>query len=74
MNREPVALAIADAMDVAPFDQHAARARAVAAGDELEQRRLAGAIGTEQTDRARRVDGEIRFEAEGLAARPAGAW
>ena len=72
VNREPVALAIPDAVNVAPIDQHAPAARAIAAGDELEQRRLAGAVGTEKTDRAGRVDGEIRFEAEGLAPRPAG--
>ena len=72
VNCEPIALAIPDAMNVAPVDQHAPAARAIAAGDELEQCRFAGAIGTEKADRARLRHGEIGFEVEGLAARPAG--
>src|SRR4029434_3781576 len=72
VNREPVALAIPDAVNVTPLHQHASAAWAIAAGDELEQRRLAGTVGSEKTDRAGRIDYEIRFETEALAPRPAG--
>ena len=73
VDRKPVALAVADPVHVAAVDQHAARGRRVAAGEKLEQRRLAGAVRAHDADRPRRVDGEIRRQRERLATRPAAA-
>ncbi len=64
VDRQPVALAVAHRVDVLAIDQDAARARPVAAGDELEQRRLAGAVRPHDADDAGLVDAEVGGERE----------
>jgi hypothetical protein len=59
VDRQPVALARAHLVNVLAVDQHAARARQVAAGDQLEQRGLARAVGAHDTDHAGLVHLEI---------------
>jgi len=59
-------------MDVLPVDQHAPGARLIAAGDELEQGRLARAVRPHHTDDRRPVDREVGVQREGgLSLRPA---
>jgi len=72
VDREPVAFAIAHRMDGLPVDQHAPGARLIAAGDELEQGRLARAVRPHHTDDRRPVDREVGVQREGgLSLRPA---
>jgi hypothetical protein len=59
---EAVAIAIPDAVNILSIDAHLAGRRLVAAGDELEQRRLAGTVRPQHPDDRRRVDDEVRFE------------
>ena len=70
---EPVALVVAHAVDVLAGAVDGAGRRPVAAGDQLEQRGLARAVGPQHADDGRRVDPELGFERERRLGAPAGA-
>ena len=53
--------------DVDPVHEHAALSRLAQPGDDIEQRRLAGAVGTDQADDLPRCDGQ-RHIGEGMDA------
>ena len=59
---EAVAIAIPDAVNILSADAHLAGRRLVAAGDELEERRLAGAVRPQHADDRRRIDDEVGFQ------------
>ena len=71
MDREAIALAVFDAMDVGAGDVDMARGRRVRAGHHLEQRGLAGAVRPDDADDRGLVDDEIGFKRERRAAHDA---
>src|SRR5438876_8951349 len=62
VDRQPVAFVVSDPMDVATRAQDGARRGAITAGDQLEQGRLAGAVGAEHAHDGRLADGEVGLE------------
>src|SRR5215213_2613663 len=68
VDREPVALAVLDPVDVGAGDEHAPGGRRVRAGDHLEQRRLAGPVRPDDADDAAVREGKVRLEREGRPA------
>jgi hypothetical protein len=71
---QPAALVGTHAVDVLARHAHPARARLVAAGDQLEQGGLAGTVGAHDADHPRSVDAQIGLQLErGAATRPAAA-
>jgi hypothetical protein len=66
-----IALPRLDGVDVLAHAQHAARARQVGPGDELEQRGLAGAVRPHHAHDLRALHAEVGLEPEGGAPAPA---
>jgi hypothetical protein len=62
MNRQAIALTVADAMNILAHDAHPAGRREIAAGNELEECRLAGTVRPHDADDGRLLDDEIRLE------------
>src|SRR5262245_41899823 len=68
VNGQPVALAVADAPDVLPGHHDAARGRRIRTRDHLEQRGLAGAVGSHDADDLRPLEGVIDLQLKGWGA------
>src|SRR5690606_32879771 len=74
MDRQPVALVDLNTVYVPPRDDNSAFGWIIIAGDQLEERGLAGAVRSDHAHNARAGKFKIRREREGLAARhPAAA-